>query len=109
MAVHTDTYSSREWCRREIIEAKRCNVPMIVVNCVRDVDERAFPYMGNVPNVRMDPGKAVPDKTSRIERVIGCLLDEVFKDFLWRCRIKLANGKNPDVLFMARPPELISV
>ena len=107
VAVHTDTYSSREWCRREIIQAKRCNVPMIVVNCIRDVDERAFPYMGNVPNVRMDPGKAVPDKTSRIERVIGCLLDEVFKDFLWRCRIKLANGENPDVLFMARPPELV--
>ncbi len=109
VAVHTDTYSSREWCRREIIQAKRCNVPMIVVNCVRDVDERAFPYMGNVPNVRMDPGEAVPDKTSRIERVIGCLLDEVFKDYLWRCRIGLASGENPDVLFMARPPELLSL
>ena len=109
VALHTDSYSSREWCRREIIVAKRCNVPMIVVNCVRDVDERGFPYMGNVPNVRMDPGKTVPDKTSRIERVIGCLLDEVFKDFLWRCRIELASGENPDVLFMARPPELVSL
>ncbi len=27
VAIHTDTYSSREWCRREVIEAKRWNVP----------------------------------------------------------------------------------
>ena len=32
LAVHTDSYSSREWCRREVIEAKRRMVPMIVVD-----------------------------------------------------------------------------
>ncbi len=104
MAVHTDSYSSREWCRREIIEAKHQNVPMIVVNCMTDIDERGFPYMGNVPIVRMDP-KA----TDRIEVVIGRLLDEVFKDFLWQCRVELAGRSNSDTLFMPRPPELISL
>ena len=68
MAVHTDSYSSREWCRREIIDAKRCNVPMVVVNSMRDVDERGFPYMGNVPIVRMDP-----NTTNRIAVVMGRL------------------------------------
>ena len=102
MAVHTDSYSSREWCRREIIEAKHQNVPMIVVNCMTDIDERGFPYMGNVPIVRMDP-----NETSRIEVVIGRLLDEVFKDFLWQCRVELAGRSNSGVLFMPRPPELI--
>ena len=109
VAVHTDSYSSREWCRREIIEAKRQNVPMIVVNCIADFDERGFPYMGNVPIVRMNPSKTTPNKIARIEKVIGRLLDEVFKDFLWRCRIELAGGANSDILFMARPPELISL
>ena len=104
VAVHTDSYSSREWCRREIIEAKRWNVPMIVVNSIRDVDERGFPYMGNVPVVRMDP-----NKIDRIEEVIGHLLDEVFKDFLWRCRIALAGDAGSDILFMSRLPELISL
>ena len=104
VAVHTDSYSSREWCRREIIEAKRWNVPMIVVNCIRDVDERSFPYMGNVPIVRMNPSKI-----DRIEMVIGRLLDEVFKDFLWRCRIELTGEASPEVLFMPRLPELISL
>ena len=104
VAVHTDSYSSREWCRREVIEAKRWNVPMIVVNSMRDVDERGFPYMGNVPIVRM-----APNKTDRIEKVIGRLLDEVFKDFLWRCRIALAGDVGSEVLFMSRHPELISL
>ena len=109
VAVHTDSYSSREWCRREIIEAKRWNVPMIVVNCIKDVDERGFPYMGNVPIVRMDPNKTAPNKTARIRKAIGHLLDEVFKDFLWRCRIELTGGSYSDVLFMPRHPELISL
>lgn len=104
VAVHTDSYSSREWCRREVIEAKRWNVPMIVVNSMRDVDERGFPYMGNVPIVRM-----APNTTDRIEKVIGRLLDEVFKDFLWRCRIELTGHAGSDVLFMSRHPELISL
>ena len=104
VAVHTDSYSSREWCRREIIEAKRWNVPMIVVNSMRDVDERGFPYMGNVPIVRMNP-----NKTARIEKIIGHLLDEVFKDFLWRCRIALTGDVSSEVLFMPRHPELISL
>ena len=102
MAVHTDSYSSREWCRHEVIEAKHQNVPMIVVNCMTDIDERGFPYMGNVPIVRMDP-----NETSRIDVVIGRLLDEVFKDFLWQCRVELAGRSNSGVLFMPRPPELI--
>lgn len=104
VAVHTDSYSSREWCRREIIEAKIQNVPMIVINCMTDIDERGFPYMGNVPIVRMKP-----NETDRIEVVIGRLLDEVFKDFLWQCCVELAGRSNSGALFMPRPPELISL
>jgi len=105
VAIHTDSYSSREWCRREIIEAKRWNVPLVVANCITDADERIFPYMGNVPVVRMDP-KAV----DRIDQIVARLLDEVLKDFLWRCRVELAKaGKPDDVVFLPRPPELISL
>lgn len=104
-AIHTDSYSSREWCRREIIEAKRWNVPLVVANCISDLDERGFPYMGNVPLVRMDPVAA-----DRIDHVISLLLDEVLKDFLWRCRVELVRGAAGEgVVFLPRPPELISL
>jgi hypothetical protein len=105
VAVYTDSYSSREWCRREIIEAKRWNVPLVIANCMADFDERCFPYLGNVPVVRMDP-----EAGNRIDAVVGCLLDEVLKDFLWRCRVRLAQKVVDNrTMFLPRPPELLSL
>ena len=105
VAIHTDSYSSREWCRREVIEAKRWNVPLVVANSISDVDERGFPYMGNVPVVRLEPSQPV-----RVDVVIGRLLDEVLKDFLWRCRVELVRSMaDRTVVFVPRPPELVSL
>jgi hypothetical protein len=102
VAIHTDSYSSREWCRREIIEAKRLSVPMVVANCIGDRDERGFPYLGNVPIVRMDPLLI-----DRMDVVVARLLDEVLKDFLWKCRVLVVGGDAVDAIFIPRPPELI--
>ena len=105
VAIHTDSYSSREWCRREVIEAKRWNVPLVVANCISDLDDRGFPYMGNVPIVRLEP-----QGLDRIDFVVGRLLDEVLKDFLWRCRVELVRDEaGRAVTFVPRPPELISL
>ena len=104
IAVHTDSYSSREWCRREVIEAKRRQVPMIVVDCVRDTDPRGVPYLGNVPIIRMEPSEK-----GRVGEVEGCLLDEIFRTWLWLCRVGQHIVDSPSVLFTARPPELISL
>ena len=104
VAIHTDSYSSREWCRREIIEAKKFTVPLVVANCIGDRDERGFPYLGNVPIVRMNP-----DRMDRLPAVVGRILDEVLKDFLWKCRVRVANTKLANVTFVPRPPELITL
>ena len=105
VAIHTDSYSSREWCRREIIEAKRWNVPLVIANSISDLDERGFPYMGNVPVVRLESCEA-----DRIDFMINRLLDEVLKDFLWRCQVELTRTTvDPAVVFIPRPPELISL
>ena len=79
--IYTDTYSAREWCRREVIEAKRANIPMLLVDCLESADERSFPYMGNVPVVRMDPAGE-----DAIPAVAGRLLDETFKHHLLAVR-----------------------
>jgi hypothetical protein len=76
----------------------------VVANCIADRDERGFPYLGNVPIVRMDPSGA-----DRIDVVVGRLLDEVLKDFLWHCRVQLSGVTDPAVVFVPRPPELISL
>ncbi|MDB6011756.1 MAG: hypothetical protein JWL65_4006 [Gammaproteobacteria bacterium] len=103
VAVHTDSYSSRDWCRQEILEAKRWAVPLVVADCLSDLDERGFPYLGNVPIIRMDPGKP-----ARIDTLVGRLLDEVLKDFLWKCRVQLAVAvSDPSTFFVPRQPELV--
>ena len=105
VAIHTDSYSSREWCRREVIEAKLWNVPLVVANCISNLDDRSFPYLGNVPVIRLDDREE-----ERIDFVVDRLIDEVLKDFLWRCQVELHRPELPDsVMFMPRPPELISL
>ena len=63
-----------------------------------------MPYLGNVPVVRMVPGRA-----ERIGTVVGCLLDEIFRSWLWLCRVGSYMANSPGVLFTARPPELIAL
>ncbi len=56
IAVITDSFASREWCRKEILFAKtRCG-PVVVVDAVEAGESRAFPYIGNAPTIRWRPG-----------------------------------------------------
>ena len=104
LAIHTDSYSSREWCRKEVLEAKRADVPMIVINCLRNIDERSFPYLGNVPTIRVSM-----NQLRRIPSVIMQLLNEVFRDYLWQSRTEEFRKSHPRTLFLSRPPELASL
>jgi hypothetical protein len=104
LIVHTDSFSSREWCTREVFVAKGSERPIVIADCIEDLDERAFPYIANVPVVRLRS-----QQPNGIERVVGRLLDEVFKDFLWQCRTAALRHAHPDVMFVARPPELLTL
>jgi hypothetical protein len=44
-------YSTRQWCRREILLAKEHNRPIVILNCFEKGETRSFPYMGNVLTV----------------------------------------------------------
>ncbi len=48
----TDEYSDREWCRIEVITAKRHKAPVVVVHNIEKGEKRSFPYMGNVPTIK---------------------------------------------------------
>ena len=104
VAIYSDQYSSREWCRREVITAKRRNLPMLLVDCLHDVDTRSFPYLGNVPCIRMNP-----EAMDRLDCITEYLLDEIFQDFLWRCRVEGFRNGFPQTTFLARAPELLSL
>ena len=106
LAIQTDTYASREWCRLEVLEAKRRHVPIVVLSAVNVSETRSFPYIGNTPVVRW-----CGDETS-LRRVVRALLGEV----LWRRyfprRVEaLCEEYNLDrgLQVFAHPPELVTM
>ena len=49
LVVLTDDFAGSEWCRREVLTAKRLRVPVVVVDALEAGELRSFPYLGNVP------------------------------------------------------------
>lgn len=52
VAVLTDNWSSREWCRRELLEAKLAARPLVLVDAIEARVIRLFPYLGNAVTLR---------------------------------------------------------
>lgn len=73
VAVHTDLYASREWCRREYLQARRDNLPIVVVNALDRGEPVPFPYFGNVPTLRW---RSSGEEISMPRQVMHALLRE---------------------------------
>ena len=72
LAIQTDAYASREWCRLEVLEAKKRSVPIVVLAATEHIEARSFPYMGNVPVIRWTGRNCLPE-------LVGALLREVLR------------------------------
>jgi TIR domain len=104
LAIQTDSYASREWCRLELLEAKRCRVPIVVLSALQKRESRSFPYMGNVPVVRWRGEESLP-------AVVGALLGEVLRDRYFPRRaegICAYHGIAPELQVFSYPPELVT-
>src|SRR5262249_21907341 len=55
LVVQTDAYSTREWCQREVLWAKKYERPVLILHGVRMGEKCTFPYLGNTPAIRFDP------------------------------------------------------
>ena len=102
VAIVTDTYSSRTWCRKEVLAAKRAGMPLLIANCLEDYEERSFPYAGNAPVVQM-----APDLAARQPQLVGRLFDELLRDLVWKCNT--VDAPPPGVVFRSRAPELVGL
>lgn len=111
LAIQTDSYSSREWCRWEVLKAKKGNRPIVVINAVKEGEERSFPYLGNVPTIRWKTGV---NKEKLIQRILDFTLYEVLR-FVYTYKHlknlkglrKLTGTTKPKIL--ASPPELLTL
>jgi hypothetical protein len=99
LAVLTDNYATREWCRTEVLLAKEKQRPMLVIDALRDHEVRSFPYLGNVPVVRWNP--KAPD------RPIHLLIKESVRQL--HVQMVLDQRKEPEDQIAVRPPELATI
>jgi hypothetical protein len=60
VAFRTDAYASRPWCERELLCAKRAQLPTITVVVLKDGESRSYPYSGNGPTVVWRPPAPLP-------------------------------------------------
>jgi hypothetical protein len=102
LVLQSDAYSSRPWCRREVLVAKKLRRPIMIVNAIEQDEKRSFPYMGNVPVIRWT-GK-------NHQRIIGLALREHLRFLFNECRVEGLRraGRIPlGALVLTRPPEIL--
>jgi hypothetical protein len=104
VVFHTDEYSNREWCRIEVIVAKRNKSPLVIVHNIKRGEKRSFPYMGNVPTIKWN---------NRFEEVIDLTLIQVLNNKFSREKIEgdvklFELDKKYSVSILSSPPELFN-
>ena len=104
LAFHTDQYSSRPWCRREVLEAKRLGAHILIVDALESGDPRMFPYGGNVPVVRWQFGE---DAQGDAIRVIDRAVLEALR--FKHNRAALVGTAAPGETVLAAPPEALTL
>lgn len=81
VVFQSDSYSEREWCRIEVLEAKSAGCPIVIVNAIEKGEKRAFPYLGNYPSIRFKNNfQDIIDLT--LEQVLFNLHTKLFIDSL---------------------------
>lgn len=101
VCVLTDRYATREWCRREVLAAKRAGRPMVVVDALENGETRNFPYLGNVPTIRW---RGEPQDA---RSVVGLAVREALR-YQQNVAVLEARKQSGDIVLGA-PPELLTV
>lgn len=107
VVFHTDEYSSREWCRIEVLVAKRNKCSIVIVHDIKHGEKRAFPYMGNTPTITLKD-----DESSSFIEILTLTLYQVVNN-LYQRELLLsfqAEYKNDqaDFVTITSPPELFN-
>lgn len=83
LAVRTDLYASRDWCQREVLAAKRADMPVVVLHAMQDGEERGSFLMDHVPSVSL-ASTDLDEQRIAIELALNKTVDEALKRALWQ-------------------------
>ncbi len=72
VAVVSDAYATREWCRWEAQIAKERGLAMVVLDMVTEGQRRSVPALGNVPVIRFNAPIVDDDAPPSVEAIVAC-------------------------------------
>jgi hypothetical protein len=107
LAIHTDAYSSRPFCRWEVLRAKFHRRPIYIVHRLKQGETRVFPYGGNAPLIVVND---LSDET--IDRILLAAMTIVLRGLVWRRLADAAiarKGLTREAIALARTPELVDL
>lgn len=108
LVIQSDQYSSREWCRREVLVAKENNRPIIIINLYEEGEDRSFPYMANVKTIRFNQSL---EENEMFEKIILLTMKETLEfryHQMFISHLTKRYGITQAEIF-SRPPELLSL
>jgi hypothetical protein len=110
IAIHTDSYSSRYWCQREIISAKDNDRPILAVDSIEEFEDRRFPFATNIPGIHIN---LTGEPTHRdLLRILSATLLETVRYFY--AKLLLKEYKAVELIdntaeILSRPPEVSDI
>lgn len=108
VAIHSDSYSSRYWCQREILAAKDAERPIIAVDLIGKFEDRRFPLGGNLPVIRVPVEGDNEIKQFHLFGVLQAALLETIRFFYSKVCLtwyRSAEWFPKGAFLSARPPE----
>lgn len=108
VAIHSDSYSSRYWCQREILAAKDFERPIVAVDLIGKFEDRRFPLAGNLPAIRIPVEADFQIKEVHLLGILQAALVESIRFFYSRELLSAYQGAGwfpGDAFLSARPPE----
>ena len=107
VVFHTDEYSAREWCRIEVLVAKRNKCSIVVVHDIKNGEKRAFPYLGNTPTITIQQ-----DENDSFYEIVNLTLYQVLNNLfqleLLESFHKLFPIAGTEFISITSPPELFN-
>jgi hypothetical protein len=108
VAIHSDSYSSRYWCQREILAAKDSERPIVAVDLIGKFEDRRFPLAANLPAIRIPVEADYQIKEPHLLAILQAALLESIRFFYSRQALseyRAAGWFPADAHLSARPPE----
>ncbi|RNM04048.1 TIR domain-containing protein [Dickeya undicola] len=112
IAIHSDPYSSRYWCQKELEYAKKHNRPIIAVDCLEEYEDRRFPLFSNIPAIHVPHSQENKISDKDCYRIIITALLETIRFFYSKVQFKKYKQRgwiDSDITGLYRPPELLDI